>query len=205
VTKWSEGRKLRFITLTLKHSATPLTDQLDKLHACFGKLRRSPAWATRITGGIAFLELKRSAPSDMWHPHLHILAEGRYLPHAELKAEWLRLTTDSSIVDIREVRDADHVARYVASYATKTLHYSVYKTPAALAEAMAALRGKRLYNCFGSCTLPEPEDAKDVDIWQPYCSLAILVNLADHGDPEAKSILHTLLRKRHLPPKPDTS
>ena len=55
----------RFYTFTLRHSKTPLTDQIDRLYRSFAILRRRADFREHITGGIAFFEGKVSDNSSM--------------------------------------------------------------------------------------------------------------------------------------------
>lgn len=134
-------RHPKFITLTLKHSDTPLSEQLDRLYSSFKELKRNDIWHKKITSAVWFFEVKRSK-SGQWHPHLHILADGAFLGWKALCRAWLRVTGDSSVVDVRAVKDPSEVAAYVSKYATK---------PASLAslsledrcEILAALRRRR--------------------------------------------------------------
>ena len=141
---------VRFVTLTLRHRPEELAVTLDRLYDSFAALRRSKPWRKAVNGGGAFLELKWSDRSEEWHPHLHILVVGGFLPHRELRREWLRITTDSSIVDIRACRSRDQLAMYVAKYVTKLVSSSFVNRPDRLDEAVEALKGRKLCLTFGS-------------------------------------------------------
>lgn len=139
----------RFLTLTLKHTDDPLPDQINHLYTSFTNLRRRQFWQDMVTGGIAFLELKLSKNDLLWHPHLHVLLRGKYVPHKLVSDAWLQITGDSHIVDIRMVRSPDHLYAYLTRYVTKGWDTGIYRTPHALTEAIAALHGRKLLTCFG--------------------------------------------------------
>lgn len=186
-------KQIRFLTLTMRSAATPLKEQLDRLYSCFGRFRNRAKIKKCIKGGIAFLELTRNRQTGTWHPHLHVLFEGEFLPHALASAIWREVTGDSFIVDIRAIRSVGEAAGYVVKYATKSVNANVWADPEALAEAMVALVGKRTFNSFGTwkpLKLARPI-ADDLD-WEPVCSLKTLMNRARSGDRDSIMLLQTL-------------
>jgi hypothetical protein len=188
-------KHIRFLTLTLRANATPLKEQLDRLYSSFGKFRNRAKIKKCVRGGICFLELSRNRETGSWHPHLHILFEGDYLPQAVARDTWHEITGDSYIVDIRQIRTVGEACSYVVKYATKSIGANVWADPAALREAMVALVGKRTFNAFGTwkCfSLARPQ-ADDLD-WDPVCSLNTLYNRIAEGDPAAIKILNCLLK-----------
>jgi hypothetical protein len=179
-------RKARFVTLTRRHSHAPLTDQINSLYECFKRLRSRPFWQKTVRGGAAFLEVHRSDRDHLWHVHLHLLVSSDFLDQRQLSSEWLAVTSDSSIVDVRAIPDAGHVARYVAKYVSKPASPTVYNDPDSLDEMMRALQGRRLCLTFGDwrgCPL-EPDEAPPVG-WATICPLGLLYPLMRDGDAEA--------------------
>lgn len=142
--------RLRFVTLTLRHSDTPLAGQIDRLYSCFKLLRNHPDLKSSMLGGVWFLEVKLDAIGDRWHPHLHVICEGFHVAQKLLANAWHEVTGDSYIVDIRAIDDLARRARYVAKYATKPLHPGVAAQPAKLDEFVVAIKGRRIYQCFGT-------------------------------------------------------
>lgn len=108
----------KFVTLTLRHSPASLRSQLQRLYDSFRELRRLTLFKNSAFGGIWFFECKRGK-DGMWHPHLHLVIEGKYIKKSELSRQWERVTSDSPIVDIRSVKNPQQVSEYVAKYATK--------------------------------------------------------------------------------------
>jgi hypothetical protein len=159
-----KGKRCRFITLTLCGSRKDkLVDLVDKLYRSFRALRLHPTWVDAVDGGAAFLEIKRSSKADRWHPHFHIIAEGRFLKNTDLSDAWRSITKDSFIVDIRDARD-EAVASYVAKYASKPLNSSFANCPEHLDEAMQSLKGRRLCTCFGTWYGTPLSEAEDDDL-----------------------------------------
>lgn len=139
----------RFLTLTLKHSDTPLADQLDRLYQCFRDLRKTDAWKQHVRGGVGSLEVKRSNDGTRWHPHLHLLIDGVYWAHASIRDEWARITGDSTIVHIEACPDRDAAARYISTYIAKPADLHAWQQ-AWLVEYALALSGRRLLVTFGA-------------------------------------------------------
>lgn len=187
---WLGHKQLRFITLTLRHRDEPLADSLDRLYKSFSKLRRCKDWQAAVDGGAAFLEIKHGLDNRTWHPHLHIIAEGRYFQHAKLKAAWYRATGDSYVVDIRPVRSAEHLLHYVTKYVSKPLDSSVYATDDTLQEAMIAMHGRRTCLTFGNWRGLDLTDDKDETEWESIGPLSIVIEHAREGDPDS---LHAVL------------
>ncbi len=163
--KHCEGKTLRFMTLTLKHNSERLTLQIDRLFSCLTKLRERGFWKEHVTGGAVFFELKPSKDGRTWHPHLHLVVEGQRVPQDTLSSEWLAVTGDSSIVDIRFVYDPKATLGYVAKYASKPLDGSLYHWPNMLDEAIVALKGRRACTTFGTWRglklEDKPEDGRE--------------------------------------------
>ncbi len=183
---------IRFLTLTLKHSDAPLAGQLDRLYACFRRLRRAHFWQDSVDGGAAVLEITHGRSDDRWHVHLHCLLQGRYLPHASIKAEWFRITGDSNIVDIRPVYSADHAAKYVTKYITKPLSTTIINKPDPLAELITACGRRRLvltWGCWRGIRLSAPLDPTT---WQSLVPLDELYQRREDGDAEADALLTAL-------------
>ncbi len=136
------------ITLTLASTDQPLRTQLDRLKVCFRALRRRRAWKDHVKGGIAVVEVTYSARLGQWHPHLHVLADFAYWHQKALSLEWLAVTGDSQICDIRRVASKRAMARYVAKYVTKGSD-SASLPGRRIAEWALAIAGLRIAQPFG--------------------------------------------------------
>lgn len=145
-----DDNPVRFVTLTLKHNDDNLKSCLDRLYGSFRRLRSKAIWKKRVTGGVAFLEVGRGKNSRQWHPHIHCLVQGRYLPQAELRQTWLSITGDSYNCDVKLVRDRRQVLAYVAKYTSKSNGMDPSATDADLTEIIRTLRGRRTVIPFGS-------------------------------------------------------
>jgi hypothetical protein len=191
---WIGNQPARFVTLTLRHDGEPLAHRLDRLYRSFKHLRRGKWWRSRVTGGLATVEVKWCVSSAHWHPHLHILCRGSFLPAGELSREWHVATGDSYIVDVTLVEDSGQTADYVAKYVAKPGSNTVYREANRLQEMMSAMHGRRLLLTFGDCKLPEQEQADDQDTWESLGTLDEILWQAERGVPDAVAIVNQLRR-----------
>jgi hypothetical protein len=183
------------LTLTLKHSDTPLSEQLDRLHSCLRILRRSQLWRHRVTGGCCVLECKWTSGTEAWHPHAHLLLEGRFVPHAELKKLWYKITGDSFIVHIRPCDTAAKAAAYVAKYVGKPWTGDVERSPVLLRQLIVALDRRRLCHTFGTWRGLKLSQPIDSGTWHYVCDLDDLLSRAKSGQQAALTILDLLACK----------
>jgi hypothetical protein len=145
-----DGKQCRFLTLTRRHNSTPLTDQLDSLYACFNRLRERAFWKATVKGGAFFVECKLNEKTRAWHLHMHLIVTGDFIPQKALSKEWLAVTQDSSIVDVRTIPNFENLARYVTKYVTKPMDSAVYDDEERMDEMIIAMRGRRLCSTFGT-------------------------------------------------------
>lgn len=190
------GSGVRFITLTLTSDRTPLFKQIDRLYRCFKTLRADDWWSKNVSGGAAFLEVTYNPLLQMWHPHLHPVVQGNYLPQDVLSRKWLAITGNSPIVHIKLVPVANTVANYVAKYAAKGMDDSVFSDPNRLQEWLISASGRRLCSTFGNwrgwkLTEHQPIDMND---FRPVGSLTQVTRDAACGDALAIRTLNALRR-----------
>jgi hypothetical protein len=210
LTSHCHGRLVRFVTLTLRHSRTPLRDQLKRLYQSFAALRRRPFWQSAVKGGCYVCELKLSQFDGLWHVHLHVLVETPWLDQKQLSAEWHKVTGDSSIVDVRPIHDAPAAASYVAKYAAKGTDNSTYQNPDALREYAGAIKGTRLISTFGSWRGVHfnPTARKNVR-WYCLGSLTKIIAVAASGNLQCQRWLALLSGKAatigYVPPLPNST
>jgi len=186
------GKPARFITLTLKSTTEPLAELLAKLTRDFTALRRSALWRKRVTGGVAFLEVKWFESTQRWHPHLHCLVQGRFIPRQDLSKLWHKITGTSMVVDIRIVEDERQCTHYICKYASKPLDRTVVVNPPRLDEAVLALKGKRLCMTFGTWRGYKLTEAPESGEWIQLGTLSEIITRAEHGNVEAKTALDAL-------------
>jgi hypothetical protein len=132
--------------LTLKNTPD-LEDRLDKLVKSFRKLRQRKLWKRTQKGGFYTIEVTEGV--DGWHPHLHIVSYGYFLPLRRLSYVWRQITKDSHHVCLRMIRDGSDIARYVSKYITKA---SALSAPS-IDECNRVCRKRRLFGAFGTLSL----------------------------------------------------
>jgi hypothetical protein len=169
---------VRFITLTLKHGNAPLEDQVRSLRKSFKLLRAKPIWARHVVGGFAVIEITRNNETHHWHPHLHVLAIGSYIPQAGLSTAWWSVTHTSKIVDIRQVRRTADAVRYITKYLTKPQASEIGHSPELVTQYFAALQRTHWCITFGKRgLLPKPEEDHHPKDWTNVGRLADLLKM----------------------------
>jgi Replication protein len=186
--------RYRFITVTLKHSATPLVDQIKRLLKSFKALRQTPVWKESQRGGAYILEVKWSEKTREWHPHLHIVAEGDFVRREDLRTAWLHVTGDSHIVDIRKLDSAKDAAHYVGKYVTKGTNVEVWNDADAAQEWITGMKGIRVCGTFGTWRLFKlMANGKQAADWKTVIMIDTMMTRVAAGD------AHWLNVYMHLP------
>jgi hypothetical protein len=153
----------RFITLTLSSSPESLPAQVKRLRAAFRRLRQQAIWERTQDFGRAHIEITYNASTDRWHPHLHVLAAGRYIPQRTLSNAWHRATGDSYVVDVRQIASIAHAAKYVCKYVAAPIHAESMSLPIGRAVEMIRCGNKsRWVIAYGSAPpFPRREPTTD--------------------------------------------
>lgn len=199
------GPHWKLITLTLRHSNKPLTEQIAFAKKSFRQLRQRKLWKDNIRGGVFVIEISRNEKTEKWHPHIHVLARGSYIANRLLSKQWLQITRTSMIVDVRAITKADYAVRYICKYLTKAPSRSVTNDTEALSEYITALHGARLIQRFGDAPKYDPPQANDdyPTDWEPIKPLVQVLANARYGIQDDRLILNHLTRKHDEPVHPD--
>lgn len=160
----SENPSLIPIMITLTKKNTPdLARGFNALKSAERRLKRAGRdalrpnrpWSefARIKGAIAAYELTKKEEGD-WHPHIHMLClADSYIDQKALSAEWLAITGDSFIVDVRKIKGNLNAGGLdIASAMLEVCKYSLKFHDMTLEDTWHAynvLRGKRLVNPSG--------------------------------------------------------
>lgn len=177
----SEKPNLRafMVTLTVKDG----DDLLERFNNLRGSLKRYQEQRrnalkgqraveyAKALGGVMSIEVKRGKNSGLWHPHVHMIWLCEEVPNAsQLSKEWLELTGDSYIVDVREFYGESVVDGFleVFKYALKFSDMELSDNW----EAFNLLKGKRLVDNFGLFRgVKVPDDLADDDLDDVYVLL----------------------------------
>jgi len=190
----------KFLTMTLKHSKEPLFDQVTKLYSSFRKLRRHRGFNRLVTGGVWFFQLCRNSQRGEWHPHLHCIITGQYIPYQYLRKLWLKITGDSEVVDIRVVQDPEYVASEVARYASRPANLCNFSLKLGI-ELYHAMHRKRLCGKWGLFTKVELSVQRNPDMkdWEKIGSWSIVTECARYNS-DARKILKAYESRTPLAP-----
>lgn len=122
---------------------------------------RSPIEMNKALGGVGSIEVKKGSGSGTWHIHQHSIWLCHERPYeTRLSENWLYITGDSYIVDVKKIDHENPLTGFleVFAYAVKA---SCMNLPDTL-EAFKVLSSKRLINSFGIFRGVEiPEDLTD--------------------------------------------
>lgn len=159
----AEKKRLKpiFITLTVKNGAY-LRERMDHLKQAFKTLlnrrrdslkkKRGYVELSKVSGAVFSYEFTKNEKTGEWHPHIHMFALAtEWIDQEKLAQEWLDVTRDSYIVDVRRVKK-DKEFGYgkafaeVCKYALKFSDLSLGDTW----DAFKMLKGERLSGSFGN-------------------------------------------------------
>lgn len=192
-----QTKTTRFLTLTLAANHASLSDQIDRIYRSFRTLRADPWWKSRVSGSATFLEITLNPTTLLWHPHLHPVCGGEFLPQEVLSRKWHAITGDSPIVHIKAVPKPAAIANYVCKYASKAMDASVFEDDDKLLELVHSLGGRRLCLTTGSWTklqLTAKPKTLDYGSMKHLGKLNKIVNDAAAGEPYARTLLSNLQR-----------
>lgn len=181
----------RHLVLTIRTAMNGcLKQELAHLMDSFRRFRRSPGARANMLGGAYSIEVKYNVVTSRWHPHLHVLYDGQWWAHRQIKDIWKACSDGSEIVWITEAKPRH--ARYLASYAGKPP--DLIKWPAAaIREYAAAMHGVRMVQTFGSLhsvPLSDSDDRREPAADRSVISLGKLRLLAAKYNPVATAVLY---------------
>lgn len=196
IAQYVAGRRLKMLTFTLRHSRTPLLDQIKRLYASLTRLRHRRSWKEHMIGGCGFLEIKLSDRDGLWHVHMHFLAECSFWDQREISSEWHAVTGDSSIVDVRQVENVESASFYVTKYVTKPADTSIFLDTDRLDEFLIAIKGIKLACPFGTWKAMKLNEKPTLDVkWISVASVDKLRRDAHDGCTESIRFLEAAARK----------
>lgn len=205
----------REMVLTLKSLDRPLAEQLRRLRRLFHQVRDDPVWKQYVTGGIYTFEVTLNLDNRLWHPHIHIIFDGKYFPHARLKALWNRISHDSEIVWLEPITDAHKGAFELAKYIGKPIQAADWTNPELLEYADAVFNmhmvqtfGNQHAQRKGDVDLPDLEPPPEADFDLSHLVYLTRLNTGHVADfviliaqrwPNLRSYVHKKLRHLEIP------
>lgn len=187
----------RQIILTVKSKDRPLASQLTHLRHSFAKLRRIKPWKDRVAGGFYVVETTLNEDTSLWHPHLHIIYDGQYMPWKLLQNHWHRITNDSEIVWVQDVTDRHAIIGELTKYLGKPQRVHTWP-PMKIREYASAISGSQMYKAFGSLHGRKLDDTdKQQDLSPNIYSVSIphLVHLANQGHDTAQRLVALIAQR----------
>lgn len=188
VANWvRESDHPKFVTLTMKHSTAPLAHQVYWLYRHFQVLRRRKDFRDAVPGGIWFFQIKKSVTDHLWHPHLHLLIVGDYVPRRRLSYMWSQVTFGSTVIDIRTITDPDRASRDAARYAACPGSLVGLSLDDAC-ELVGAMHGRRICGTWGTgrAVSLRPAKLKDRTKWEDIGGFSIVYGCRNTDDSAAE-------------------
>ncbi|MBA7706394.1 hypothetical protein ES703_115247 [subsurface metagenome] len=162
---------------------------MECLYRFFRSLRARKDFKDCVPGGFWFFQIKKSRNDGRWHPHLHCLISGLYIPHSRLSRIWLEITSNSTVVDIRPIRDPAKASNDAARYAACPGSLAGLPFADAL-ELVECMHGRRICGTWGtarSVSLRAPA-CPDREKWETVGGWFSVLGLRTTSD-QAKAIL----------------
>lgn len=143
--QYKAGKRAMFLTLTKKAHPMyrPEASDARRLFRGFRKLMKKLWPKKHGCGAFAVLEVGKNH-----NLHIHALIYGHYVPQDTISKLWLKITGDSSVVWINEVRGAKRCINYLLKYITKPHKYKDPKDTAHFLDMMIGVRRIRTYGIF---------------------------------------------------------
>lgn len=133
------GYRIKMLTLS-----TPNPEDLKKgvndLIGSFRRLRQRQFWKKYVDGGLAVIEIKGRPGS--WHPHLHVILYSKFLPWAEVRKHWEKVSGGTAVW-ISNIPQGKAIY-YVTKYVTK-----IDCPDIASEDPNIAMQGRHLFMKFG--------------------------------------------------------
>ena len=177
----------RFLTLTIRKQRGDFKTNLGHIRRSFTRLRARKEWKRHVTKGLWCLQYTIDQDSGAYHVHLHMIIDGRYFPHSNIKCLWAKVTGDSTHVDIRKA-----TKRHV-KYLAKDIFKNGLEVPgpSKLLEHLDTLKHVRLFGTFGVKPTPKQLQLVKPDI-RKLQSLDYYIRHAQRGWQYAVNILDAL-------------
>jgi len=173
----------RLLTLTLRHTTSPLVDQINALYSHFQKFRKRKFFKDRTRGGVWFFHIKKSQTDHKWHPHLHCLIDSDFLEHKKIMQLWQKITGGSKIVHIKAVTNPTNSVKHAARYSAEPCDLGTHSLVDGL-EVYYALVGRRIAGTWGTARVISfrPKPMEDRKQWKNIGSYDMVRQLKDSDD-----------------------
>jgi len=184
-------KRPRTLVLTVKSTATPLDAQLADMQNAFSRLRRTAIWKHHVKGGVYTIEITRNKDTGLFHPHIHAIYDGDFFPHADLRKAWHKITGNSEIVWLEDVRSRSNAIAELAKYISKPARIATWPK-IAIVEYARGTMGKRFTSSFGNCRHPALKNPDPHVALRPdsiRLSITAIAAWAAEGDATAQTLI----------------
>jgi len=187
----------RHLVLTVKSQAGDLHQQTRDLRHWFAALRKNAFVKANMTAGVYTLECTLNLRTTKWHPHLHIIYDGEYMPQLKLRKLWHQITGGSDIVWITDAQSRTGLVKELCKYLGKPQDAQHWPDDRFL-EYATAIHGVRMVQTFGKIAPDAVVDnltdlVKPPNLWS--ISLAKICWLADQDDRNAAKLLPIIAQR----------
>jgi hypothetical protein len=135
------------LVLTQTHKKETRKQSVKRINDAFKKLQRRSFWKGFFKGGTWSLEFTKDK-NGLHHTHLHIVAFRRKFFDIELlRSEWLAVTGDSHVLNLKPIQDIAAGLREVVKYVSKPL--DIRRFGAADLKEFIGLKNMRMFGTFG--------------------------------------------------------
>jgi hypothetical protein len=179
------SKSYKFLTFTLKNVYRIDGAYVRSLSKHLSKVRRLGLWKKWITGGVYSVETTYNQTMETWHVHLHAIVEVShpegitsakrpFLPKDwifELQREWLRITGDSHVVNLKSVNR--HAVKELVKYQAKAANFAF--SGDLVDEYLNAFHKARRIQTFGSFQHKAEEESTEelqkgqLSLWKCDC------------------------------------
>ncbi len=142
--KWLTGRpNLKHLVLTFKNTPGLSWETIPWMRSCFTRLRRRKLFARSWRGGVYSMEFTYSKETG-WHPHIHALVDGDFVPQVKIASAWREITGSSQVVWIARAKRSKQVLKYILKPGQDLLD-----DPAALDNFLTVIQGRHFVSGWG--------------------------------------------------------
>jgi diadenosine tetraphosphate (Ap4A) HIT family hydrolase len=135
------------LVLTQTHKAETRKQSAKRINDAFKKLQRRAFWKEFFKGGTWSLEFTKDK-NGLHHTHLHIVGFRRKFFDIELlRSEWLAVTGDSHVLNLKPIQDIAAGLREVVKYVSKPL--DIRRFGSADLKEFIGLKNMRMFGTFG--------------------------------------------------------
>lgn len=153
---------LKHLILTFKNTPELSREYITWMISCFTRLRRRQLFARAWRGGVYAMEFTYTEAKG-FHPHIHAMVDGDYVPQAEIAQAWLAITGNSEVVWIERAKRSKQALKYILKPSNELLN-----SPKALDSLLSAVLGRHFVSGWGRWYRVTEKSLREQAVC-PYC------------------------------------